>query len=28
MDVTGAQWRKGTTSGNNGGARVEVAERA
>ncbi|MDO3703814.1 DUF397 domain-containing protein [Micromonospora sp. C28SCA-DRY-2] len=25
MDVTGAQWRKSTKSGNNGGACVEVA---
>ncbi|MFI5488714.1 DUF397 domain-containing protein [Micromonospora echinaurantiaca] len=25
MDVTGAQWRKSTRSGNNGGACVEVA---
>ncbi|MER7456682.1 DUF397 domain-containing protein [Micromonospora sp. NPDC126480] len=25
MDLTGAQWRKSTKSGNNGGACVEVA---
>lgn len=26
MDLTGAQWRKSTKSGNNGGACVEVAD--
>lgn len=26
MDVTGAQWRKSTKSGNNGGSCVEVAD--
>ncbi|MFJ6164419.1 DUF397 domain-containing protein [Micromonospora orduensis] len=26
MDVTGAQWRKSTKSGNNGGNCVEVAD--
>jgi uncharacterized protein DUF397 len=26
MDVTGAQWRKSTRSGNNGGNCVEVAD--
>lgn len=26
MDVTGAQWRKSTKSGNNGGDCVEVAD--
>ncbi|GAB3971900.1 DUF397 domain-containing protein [Plantactinospora veratri] len=26
MDVTGAQWRKSTRSGNNGGSCVEVAD--
>ncbi|MFI7069573.1 DUF397 domain-containing protein [Micromonospora sediminicola] len=26
MDMTGAQWRKSTKSGNNGGACVEVAD--
>ncbi|QGN49595.1 DUF397 domain-containing protein [Micromonospora sp. WMMC415] len=26
MDLTGAQWRKSTRSGNNGGACVEVAD--
>ena len=26
MDVTRAQWRKSTRSGNNGGACVEVAD--
>ncbi|GAA0365740.1 DUF397 domain-containing protein [Micromonospora gifhornensis] len=26
MDLTGAQWRKSTKSGNNGGSCVEVAD--
>jgi hypothetical protein len=26
MDVTGAQWRKSTKSGNNGGDCVEIAD--
>jgi hypothetical protein len=26
MDLTGAQWRKSTRSGSNGGACVEVAD--
>jgi hypothetical protein len=26
MDMTGAQWRKSTKSGNNGGSCVEVAD--
>lgn len=26
MDLTGAQWRKSTRSGNNGGSCVEVAD--
>jgi hypothetical protein len=26
MDMTGAQWRKSTRSGNNGGSCVEVAD--
>ncbi|SCE91033.1 protein of unknown function (DUF397) [Micromonospora matsumotoense] len=26
MDMTGAQWRKSTRSGDNGGACVEVAD--
>ncbi|GIJ35097.1 DUF397 domain-containing protein [Verrucosispora sp. WMMD703] len=26
MDMTGAQWRKSSKSGNNGGACVEVAD--
>ena len=26
MDVTGAEWRKSTRSGNNGGSCVEVAD--
>ncbi|MDG4809433.1 DUF397 domain-containing protein [Micromonospora sp. WMMD1120] len=26
MDMTGAQWRKSTKSGSNGGACVEVAD--
>ncbi|MER7166217.1 DUF397 domain-containing protein [Micromonospora sp. NPDC000207] len=26
MDMTGAQWRKSTKSGNNGGSCVEIAD--